>query len=805
MSRQRRSGPDRRGRTAARSMLLGLGLAVVCATVSSAFAAGSSPDPVAPVAPSHWNVLGKYCEGCHNTEDWAGGVAFDALTPAEIPEDAQTWEKAVRKLRTGMMPPAGEPRPSRSVLDDFAGQLATRLDQAESQHPVAGIVAPHRLNRTEYANAIRDLLGLGIDAATLLPADDAGEGFDNIADVLSVSPTLVQSYISAAIKVSRWAVGDRSMVPVLVKYSAPAGLSQREYSEGLPLGTHGGIRVTHNFPLDGEYEFRVSAGAGFRFAGPAGGPPPKVDVTINGQPVNAPDQRKFRLRVKAGPQTIEVAMVDVRHSAGVDDLYSRSQPRRDDFENLTINGPFNATGPGDTPSRRAIFQCYPKDPQEEAGCARQILMGLATKAFRRHLDPSDSSVELLMSFYENARRTGGFEEGVRAALARVLVDPQFLYRIESQPQPMQAGVIYPVSDTDLASRLSFFLWSSIPDESLLEDAAAGRLSNPTVLERQVRRMLADPRASALVENFADQWLRVRELHSAQPSDPDFDENLRQAFREETQMLFGDIMREDRSLIDLLDADYTFVNERLARHYGIPNIHGGYMRRVSLPANSPRRGLLGEGSILTVTSAGDRTSPVQRGAWVMQTLFGAPVPQPPPGVDQNLKEGADLSRPMTVREKLELHRANPNCAACHRIMDPIGFSLEHFDLDGRWRDRDGTSPIDASGQLVDGTRLNGVNDLRAALLARSDSFMTSLIERLLTYALGRRVEYYDQPAIRKILRDSKRADYHFSAVVLGIVQSLPFQRQGGAIPDSGALPSTRQASLLTPHLQEQPNP
>lgn len=794
-------GALRGGRTATARVWLGLGLAGIWTLAAPATMASSLPDPAAN-APGHWSVLGKYCVKCHNTEDWAGGVAFDALTPAEIPSDAQTWEKAVRKLRTGMMPPAGKPRPSRSVLDDFATQLATRLDQAEAQHPIAGIAAPHRLNRTEYANAIRDLLALDVDAATLLPADDAGEGFDNIADVLSVSPTLVQSYVSAAIKISRWAVGDRSMVPVLVKYSAPAGLSQREYSEGLPLGTHGGMRVTHNFPLDGEYEFRVSAGTGFRFAGPAGGPPPKVDVTIDGQQVNAPDQRKFRLRVKAGPQTIGVAMVDVRHWAGVDDLYARSQPRRDDFESLTINGPFNVTGPGDTPSRRAIFQCHPQAPQDEAGCARTILTRLATKAFRRRLDSSDPAVDLLMSFYENARHTGDFEEGVRAALARLLVDPQFLYRIESQPRPMQAGVLYPVSDTDLASRLSFFLWSSIPDDTLLSLAAEGRLSQPAVLEQQVRRMLADPRASALVDNFADQWLRVRELRSAQPSDPDFDENLRQAFRQETQMLFGSIMREDRSLIDLLDANYTFVNERLARHYGIPNIHGGYMRRVSLPADSPRRGLLGQGSILTVTSAGDRTSPVQRGAWVMETLFGAPVPQPPPGVDQNLKEGADLSRPMTVREKLELHRANPNCAACHRIMDPIGFSLEHFDLDGRWRDRDGSSPIDATGNLVDGTSLKGVNDLRAALLSRSDSFMTSLTERLLTYALGRRIEYYDQPAIRKIVRDSKRADYRFSAVVVGIVQSLPFRMQGGASPESAPLPGTRQASLVTPLTQEQ---
>jgi hypothetical protein len=461
----------------------------------------------------------------------------------------------------------------------------------------------------------------------------------------------------------------------------------------------------------------------------------------------------------------------------VDDLYARAQPRRDDFESLIINGPFNATGPGDTPSRRAIFSCHPQEPREEGSCARTILTRLAAKAFRRPVQTGDPAVDGLMSFYTAARQSGDFEAGIRAALARLLADPQFLYRIEAHPQQLQAAAIYKVDDIDLASRLSFFLWSSIPDEQLLELAGQGRLSEPHTLEQQVRRMLADPRSQALVDNFAGQWLRLRELRAVQPADPDFDENLRQALRQETQLLFANILHEDRSVIELLDADYTFVNERLARHYGIPDIHGSYMRRIKLPQDSPRRGLLGQGSILTVTSAGNRTSPVQRGAWVMETLIGAPVPQPPPGVDQSLKEDPTLARPMTVRERLELHRANPTCASCHRIMDPIGFSLEHFDLDGRWRELDGTTPIDSSGKLVDGTPLHGVDDLRAALLARSDSFVTSMIEKMLMYALGRRIESYDQPAIRQILRDAKREHYRFSAIVLGIVQSTPFRMNG----------------------------
>jgi mono/diheme cytochrome c family protein len=743
------------------------------ATTGRSASSGTHPTAGASV-PRNWGLLDKYCVECHNTVDWAGGIAFDALSPDALADDAQTWEKAVRKMRTGMMPPAGKPRPPRAQLDGFASELESRLDKVSYEHPRPGTKSLHRLNRAEYANAIRDLIAYDLDVSTLLPADDAAEGFDNIADVLGVSPTLIQSYISAAMKVSRWAVGDRSMAPTLVKYAAPAGLSQQGHIEGLPLGTRGGMRFTHQFPLDAEYEFRVSAGGGFRFAGPAGGPPPKVDITLNGAPVEVADPRKFRLRVKAGPQTIAIALVEQRRSDGVDDIYSKAQSRRDDFESVVINGPFDATGAGDTPSRRAVFVCYPKDEAAEEPCARQILTRLASRAFRRPLQSSDPSINSLMSFYETGRRAGGFEGGIQQSLARLLADPQFLYRMESEPTAVADGGAYRITDTELASRLSFFLWSSIPDDELMTVAAKGRLSEPKELEHQVRRMLADPRSGALVENFAGQWLHLRELGNAQPLDREFDANLRDAFERETQMLFADIVHEDRSVIGLLDADYTYVNERLARHYGMANVHGSYMRRVALAKDSPRRGVLGHGSILTVTSVGNRTSPVMRGAWVMETLMGAPPPRPPPGVEADLKEEVNAAKPSSVRERLERHRENPTCASCHQIMDPIGFSLENFDLIGRWRDMDGAKPVDSSGTLIDGTHLTGAQDLRRALLSHSDSFVTSASEKMLTYALGRRIEHFDQPAVRKIVRDAKRDDYRFSSLVLGVVNSVPFQ-------------------------------
>jgi hypothetical protein len=749
--------------------------ALACAAVGLA-ATGSvknaEPRPIAVSTPKHWDVLDKYCTECHNATDWAGGVAFDVLNPTDIASDSEAWEKAIRKLRTGMMPPAGKPRPQRAVLEAFAGELATRLDSAGHSRPFPGTKSLHRLNRTEYANAVRDVLGLGIDVSTLLPEDDSAEGFDNIADVLGVSPTLVQSYVSAALKISRWAVGDRSMQPTMVRYVAPPGLSQREHIEGLPLGTRGGMRFTHNFPLDAEYEIRIAAGTGFRFAGPTM-PDPQLDVTLNGQQVQAPDLRRFRIKVPAGPQSIAIALVEPANWGGVDDLHARANYRRDDFENVVINGPFNATGPGDTPSRRAIFVCRPTDTASEAPCARRILTHLATRAFRRPVAENDPSIDTLMKFYEVGRKRQDFESGIQQGIGRLLTDPQFLYRIEKDRTDVADGGVYRITDLELASRLSFFIWSSVPDPELLEIASQNRLSDPKMLEQQTRRMLADARSSELVDNFVGQWLHLRQLKSAQPSDRDFDQNLREAFQQETQLLFANIVREDRPVIELLDADYTFVNDRLARHYGIEGVRGSYMRRVSLPKNSPRRGLLGQGSILTVTSVGDRTSPVIRGAWVMETLMGAPVPQPPPGVEADLK-AEENAKPSTVRVRLERHRESPSCAACHQIMDPIGFSLENFDLVGRWRDRDGDSPVDTSGQLVDGTPLSSPQALRAALLSRKDSFVTSLTEKLLTYALGRRIEYFDQPAIRDIVRAADRENDRFSAIVLGIVRSEPFQ-------------------------------
>ena len=741
---------------------------------ATAVCLGAMPAEKGFPSPKHWGVLDQYCVKCHNTEDWAGGVAFDALSPAAIPGDAQTWEKAILKLRTGMMPPAGKPRPPRAVLDGFATELATRVDEAAGEHPFPGGKSLHRLNRSEYSNAVHDLLSLDVDASTLLPADNAAEGFDNVADVLSVSPTLIQSYISAAMKISRWAVGDRTVAPTLAKYAVPPGLSQDEHIEGLPLGTRGGLLVTHNFPLDAEYEFRIRAGRTGVFAGLGGDGPPLVDITIDGQQVKVADTGKFRIPVKAGPRVIGVAIIDRRHSAGVDELYSKARPRQDTVDNLTINGPYDPTGPGDTPSRRAVFLCYPKEAPQEEACARRILTHLATRAFRRPMTASDPAVGILMQFYQTGRQSGVFEDGIQQALARLLADPQFLYRVEAEHAELAQGAIYPISDIELASRLSFFLWSSIPDDTLLDLAARGQLRKPGVLEQQVRRMLADPHSNELVKNFAGQWLHLRELHGAQPADPEFDDNLRVALEQETQQLFGSIVREDRSVIDLLDSNYTYLNARLARHYGVPRIYGDYMRRVALPKDSPRLGILGQGSILTVTSAGDRTSPVQRGAFVMETLFGAPVPRPPPGVNTDLNQDPAASRPATVRERLEKHRQNPTCAACHQIMDPIGFALENFDLDGRWRTTEGDSPIDASGKLVDGTLLGGVKDLRTALLSRSDAFVTTFTEKLLTYALGRRIEYYDEPTVREITHRARAENYRFSAVVLGIVHSAPFQ-------------------------------
>jgi cytochrome c553 len=746
-------------------------VAVATTPVRTAPAAQTPASPApSPAAATDAAFLTEYCLTCHNTRAKIGGLALDATGLEHVGIDAATWEKAVKKIRTGMMPPAGAKRPPRGQLDAFAASLEARLDKANppGAHPEAPSL--HRLNRTEYANAIRDLLALEVDAKALLPADDASEGFDNLAEALSVSPSLIQGYVAAAMKISRRAVGDRTASPTQVTYSPPQGLAQDRHIEGLPLGTRGGMLITHTFPLDAEYEFTLGGGQG---GGAAGA---NIDVTIDGEPVAVANPRSFRRVVTAGPHTIGLALVDRQRGAGVDDAFSDFRVNAEfrtagAIANLVINGPFNPTSPGNTPSRERIFVCRPATPAEEVPCARRVLSALARRAYRGSV--ADADIATLMTFYQQGRKDGDFETGVQQALARILVAPKFVYRSEEEPVGVRAASPYPITDLALASRLSFFLWSSIPDDTLLDLAAKGLLRNPKMLERQLRRMIADPKSAALIQNFAGQWLYLRELATVQTDAKNFDDNLRQAFRRETELLFETIVRDDRPLLHLLDADYTFVDERLARHYGIPHVYGSYFRRVPLDASSSRRGLLGHGSMLTVTSVSTRTSPVVRGKWILENLLGAPVPQPPPGVETNL-EADPATGPTTLRQRLERHRANPVCASCHRVMDPMGFALENFDLVGTWRDAEGDLPIDNTGQLADGTPLRGPADLRQAVLSRSDAFMTVATEKLLTYALGRPMEARDMPVVRAIVRRAAKSDNRFSAMLLGVVESAPFR-------------------------------
>jgi cytochrome c551/c552 len=729
-------------------------------------ATGSAQNP-------HQALMNQYCSGCHNQDDNAGGMALDKMDFEKVGKDAAVWERVVRKVRTGMMPPSGQPRPTRAVLDAFATEVETRLDKAAAANPNVGSPALHRLNRTEYANVIRDLLAIDVDVSTMLPSDDSNEGFDNIADALGVSPTLIQGYVSAAMKISRRAVGDRTLIPTQTTFIAPSGLVQDKRLEGLPLGTRGGMLVRYTFPLDAEYQFTVAGGGAPGGARGGGG---GTDITIDGQPITVRGNQ--RMTVKAGPHTIGLAVIESRKAGGVDDAYSDYRVNSQfaiggGVSTLVITGPYNSTGAGDTPSRSRIFICHPANASEEVPCARKILTTLARRAFRRPL-ADDSEVDALMAFYQKGSKDGDFEVGIQQALARILVAPRFIFRMEDEPANAKSGSTYRVNDFALASRLSFFLWSSMPDDELLQIANDGKLKDPAVLEAQVRRMLKDPKSDALVKNYAGQWLYLRDLAGLQPDTKEFDANLRQAMIKETEMLFDSIVREDRSLLTLLDADYTFVNERLARHYGIPNIRGDYFRRIPLDAKSPRRGLLGQGSILTVTSIANRTSPVLRGKWVLQNILGTPPPVPPPNVEVNLDPDPKATKPNSLRERLEAHRVQPVCASCHKIMDPIGFSLENFDLIGKWRDVDGGVPINSTGVLVDGTPLTSSADLRKALLSRSDMFVTTATEKMLTYALGRAVDYNDMPTVRSIVRDASKNDDRFSSLVLGIAKSAPFQ-------------------------------
>ncbi len=770
-------------------------------------------------------LVTKYCVTCHNERLKTAGLTLDSMDVDHVAQNPDVWEKVVRKLRGGMMPPQGMPRPDQETINGFAAWLENHLDQAAAQNINPGRATLHRMNRSEYSNAVRDLLALDVDVKELLPADDESNGFDNIADVLKISPSLLEQYLSASKQVASLAVGDPSIGATAKVYRVPPDLAQEDHIEGLPFGTVGGIRITHNFPLDGEYELNVTllrnivgylTGMEFPhqleiaidgervFLSHVGGPEDNLltdtNLALAGDTLDA--RLKTRVRVKAGPHVVTATFV--RKNSAESDEPLQPFTRDLDLQNmngiplidhLEVRGPFNASGPGDTPSRRKIFVCRPKSGGDELPCARQILTALARRAFRR--PATDQDMETLLSFYQagrNQAKDHKFDAGIENSLRLILASPKFLYRVEPDPAGVKPGTNYRLTDLELASRLSFFLWSSIPDDELINVASQGKLKDPAVLEKEVRRMLADPKAESLVSNFASEWLFLRNVASVAPDSkefPNFDDNLRQAMRRETELFVGSIFKEDRSILDLLTANYTFVNERLAKHYGIPNIYGSQFRRVAL-ADDNRRGLLGQGSILSVTSYPNRTSAVLRGKWILENVLGTPPPAPPPNVPA-LKENGDGGKVLSLRQLMEAHRANPTCATCHKVMDPLGLSLENFDAVGQWRAKDGAGPIDASGQLADGSKVDGPVALRNALIRRPEGFAGTFTEKLLTYALGRGLDYYDMPVVRSIVRDSAKNNYRFSAVVLDIVKSAPFQmRQAQAVAEGQQVAVANQA-------------
>jgi hypothetical protein len=712
-----------------------------------------------------------------------------------VTQQPETWEKVVRKLRTRQMPPTGKQRPDENSYNAIVTWLAASLDSASAKHPNPGRTETfRRLNRTEYQNAIRDLLALDIDAAALLPKDDASHGFDNVT-VGDLSPTLLDRYISAAQKISRLAIGAPRRSQGGDTFRLPPDLTQEEHVEGLPIGTRGGTLIPYTFLRDGEYEIqiRLTRDRNEEIEGlheqhemellldreriklfTVAPPPDKNYETVDGK-------LKIRIPVTAGPHQLGVTFLKNPSEL----LETKRQPYQAHYNmhrhprlapaiyQVSINGPYDSTGPGNTPSRDRIFVCKPVKPGEEDKCAERVLSTLMRRAYRRPVTSAD--LEKPMEFFRETRAKEGYEAGIETALSAILVSPQFLFRVEQDPTGVAPNTAYRISDLDLASRLSFFLWSSIPDDELLDAAERGNLHKPSVLEKQVRRMLADSRSHALADTFAEQWLHVRNLESITPDlrlFPDFDDNLRQSFRQETELFFDSVLREDRSVLTLLKADYTFLNERLAKHYGIPNVYGSRFRRVSLDKDSERGGLLRQGSVLTVTSYATRTSPVIRGKWILANLLGTPPPPPLPNVPA-LKDNT-VSSTLSVRERLAEHRANAQCASCHNMMDPAGFCLENFDAVGRWRTVEEGQPIDNSGGLPDGSKFTGVAGLEQGLLNRPEIFVSTLTEKLMTYALGRGMEYYDAPAIRKIVHDAQAKDFCFSSIIVGIAESTPFK-------------------------------
>lgn len=771
------------------------------------------PAAVSSTTPWQREVIDRYCVGCHNEDTSTAGLSLSGINIEEVNHDREVWEKVFQKLRTHRMPPVGKPRPDQATYTAMTSWLETALDRAAASHPNPGRVGVHRLNRTEYANVIRDLLALKIDTKELLLPDEEAEGFDNVAANLTVSPAHLERYVSAAQKISRLAVGDPAMgtAPAFKLYQIPRLLVQDDrVSEDLPLGSRGGIAIQHHFLLDGEYVIKLRLRRQIYDYIIGMGEPQQIDVRVDGKLVKrftvggegtgtpgpmtwvgeivgdtewelymhaADKDLEVRFPVKAGTRTVGVSFVDRPwEPEGVLQPPQREFGRMSDeqydgyaaIDSVGIGGPYAPDGPGDTPSRRAIFVCRPASNTDEEPCAKKILSTLARRAYRQ--PASEREIQTLLGFYRTGRNEGGFDAGIESALERILVSFNFLYRKDGNPPNRASGTIYRLSDVELASRLSFFLWSSIPDNELLDLAIRGNLKNQTILERQVRRMLADRRSKALVDSFASQWLSVRKVRSWQPDPfvfPDWDENLRDALIQETELFVGSQFNEDRSVMELLTANYTYLNKRLAQHYGVSGISGERFRRVTFD-DGIRGGLLGQGSILMVTSYPDRTSPVLRGKWLLDNMLGMPPPQPPPNVPELETKGED-GRVLSIRAQLEQHRKNPACASCHVQMDPLGFALENFDAIGQWRNTN-----DASAVLDDGTQFDGVAGLRKFLLTHRDDFINTFTAKLMTYALGRGVEYYDYPAIRKITRGAAAGNFKWSTIILGIVNSTPFQ-------------------------------
>jgi hypothetical protein len=782
-----------------------VGLSVLSLALPQAAGLQPGTAQAAASATERQTLLRRYCFGCHNDRLETGGLSLEALDLTNVGAHPDVWERVVRKLRGGLMPPIGRPRPSEAINDSFTSFLETSLDQAAAVQPNPGRTEIlHRLNRAEYRNAIRDLLSLELDVADFLPADDSSYGFDNIAGVLRMSQALMERYLTAARVISRMAVGSPPPAVDSAVYRIASDMPRQDRQAGLPFGTRGGLLVDHFFPQDAEYDIKVavSGARGIR-------EPEQLEISIDGEQVQLfmlgpPESgagaasyvqpnanNEVRVAVAAGPRSVGVtffknpiALVEqvrnVFDSPGVmgNPGIGGTMPS---VSSVTITGPYNASGSGSTPSRDRVFVCRPSSPAEEGPCAKTIVSGLARRAYRGFV--TDAKVELLLQFYRVARAEGGgFEDGIERAINRLLISPEFLYRIEVAPETDAASQVYRISDLSLASRLSFFLWSSIPDEELLSLAEEGRLSDPAVLERQVGRLLGDPRSESLSRNFAGQWLQLRNLEAVvRPGDPyslAFDEGLRQGLLHETELFIDSIVRENRSLVEILTANYTFLNERVARHYEIPNIQGSHFRRVTLPVDSARRGLLGHGSVLTVTSHAIRTSPVKRGKWILENVLGTPPPDPPPNVPA-LDDKKTSAKVASLRERMSTHRANPVCASCHNVIDPTGFALENFDAIGRWRAVDESfNVIDASGVLPDGTAFDSVTEMTDALVRRPERFVKTVTEKLLIYALGRGLESYDMPALRKIVADAAPDDYRVHAIVLGIVNSYPFLNRDG---------------------------